>query len=168
MGVQEHRRLAGKTPVRCFVLTLSDTRTEATDDSGRLTRELVEAAGHAVTGYAIVKDDEAAIRQAIHDAVEQQAADVILANGGTGVAPRDCTAEVLWALCDRHLDGFGELFRMISYQQVGSAAMLSRAVAGLIGPVAIFAMPGSPEAVKLALERLILPELPHLVSQMRR
>src|ERR1700674_1721458 len=146
------------------VITASDTRTRETDVSGALVRELVEAAGHTVAHYEIVPDEAARIRAAI--TANLPGADGIIVDGGTGIAPRDTTVEVVRALLDKELEGFGELFRMLSWQEVGSKAMMSRAVAEVSGGKLLVAIPGSPAACRLALERLILPELHHIAAQL--
>ncbi len=152
--------------MRCFVLTISDTRTEANDASGGAIVELLTGAGHHVAGRRIVRDDPAAVREAVQSAVNT--ADVIITTGGTGITARDSTYEALAALLDKHLDGFGELFRMLSYAEIGAAAMLSRATAGSIGATAVFSLPGSEHAVRLAMTKLILPEIGHVVRELRR
>lgn len=177
MSHTHHKSHAPKV-VRVFVLTVSDTRTEQTDEGGRLARQLVEAAGHVVAGSAIVKDDPQAVRECIVGVAARAGgeggADVLVSTGGTGISRRDSTYEAINALLVKRLDGFGELFRMLSYADIGSAAMLSRAVAGLMAPVGdaggmvIFALPGSPAAVRLGLEKLIIPELGHLRFEARR
>jgi molybdenum cofactor biosynthesis protein B len=150
-----------------FVVTASDTRGEAEDVSGALLRRAVLAAGHELVGYRIAKDDPAEIRAALEEAAAA-GADAIVVNGGTGIAGRDQTYEAIAGLLEKRLDGFGELFRMLSFQEIGSAAMLSRAVGGAWRGRAVFAVPGAPEAVRLAWEKLIGPELGHLVRELRR
>ena len=166
MSSDAHRRTAPSS-VRCFVLTISDTRTEATDTSGDAIAGLLAAAGHVVTGRAIVRDDPEAVREAIAGG-PARAAQVIIATGGTGITSRDSTYEAIAALLDKRLDGFGELFRMLSYDEIGSAAMLSRACAGTIGRTAVFSLPGSEHAVRLAMTKLILPEIGHVVRELSR
>jgi len=160
-----HKRDAPKT-VRYFVLTISDTRTPATDTSGDAIVSLLEAGGHELTGRQIVKDDADAVRQVVLS--QQAAADVIITTGGTGITSRDSTYEAIVGLLDKRLDGFGELFRMLSYPEIGAAAMLTRACAGTLGRTAIFALPGSEHAVRLGISKLILPELRHVVRELRR
>lgn len=167
MAVADHKQHA-PAQVRVFVVTISDSRTEANDTSGRAARELVEAAGHVVAGYRVLKDDPAEVAALIRRIAEERAADVVVTSGGTGITARDSTFEAVTSLLDKRLDGFGELFRMLSYDEIGSAAMMSRAVAGLHRGVAVFATPGSTAAVKLALEKLIIPELGHLVFEAHR
>ena len=158
-----HRKDAPKS-VRCFVLTISDTRTAATDTSGNAIVFTLESAGHVVEGRQIVKDDPSAVQQAVKAA----SAEVVITTGGTGITSRDGTYEALSAMFDKTLDGFGELFRMLSYEQIGSAAMMSRACAGVVGRTAVFSLPGSEHAVRLAMEKLILPEMGHIVRELRR
>lgn len=154
--------------IRCFVVTISDTRTEATDTSGAAIASLLESAGHTVTGRKIVKDDATAIRGVVSYAAKSGASDVVITTGGTGISARDGTYEAIAALLDRRLDGFGELFRALSYPEIGSAAMLTRATAGTIGRCAVFVLPGSENAVRLGMEKLILPEIGHVVRELRR
>lgn len=162
----EHRA-RGPRAVRCFALTISDTKTEQDDASGQLIRRLLTEAGHQVVGSTIVKDEPAEIRAAILGALEG-GAQVVVSSGGTGLTSRDSTFEVVSALIERPIPGFGELFRMISFQEIGSAAMLSRATAGVIKGGVVFALPGSPHGVKTALEKLVVPELAHVFEQLAR
>lgn len=166
MSVVTHRSSAPAS-VACFVLTVSDTRTLETDKSGAAITDLLTTAGHIVTGRQIVKDDALAVADAVRSQISGNAR-AIITTGGTGIAPRDTTYEAVTALFDKTLDGFGELFRMLSYNEIGSAAMLSRACAGIAGGKIIFVLPGSEPAVRLALEKLILPELGHIVSELSR
>lgn len=165
MSVDTHRKNA-PVSVRCFVLTISDTRTMETDASGAAIAQALADAGHDVVGRRIVRDEPATVREIVR--TESREAEVILTTGGTGITSRDSTYEAIAAILDKRLDGFGELFRMLSYQQIGAAAMLSRACAGSIGTTAVFALPGSEGAVRLAMERLILPEIGHVVRELRR
>lgn len=167
MTAEKHRQQTSQ-PVTCAVLTVSDTRTEANDTSGRTMRELLEQAGHKVGYYAIVKDEPVLIRRLLANLAAERKVQAVLLNGGTGISPRDSTYEAVVALLDKKLDGFGELFRMLSYQEVGSAAMLSRAVAGIHRGLAVFCTPGSTAAVRLAMEKLIVPELAHIVWDLLR
>jgi len=160
-----HRKDAPKS-VRCFVLTISDTRTEANDTSGDAIRELLSGAGHELAGGQIVRDDPDAVRTVVTSQAAN--ADVIITTGGTGVTARDSTFEAISAVLTKKLDGFGELFRMLSYAEIGSAAMMSRAVAGAINRTAVFSLPGSEHAVRLAVTKLILPEIGHVVRELRR
>jgi molybdenum cofactor biosynthesis protein B len=164
MSVHAHRQ-HGARQVGCGVITLSDTRTPDTDTSGATIRSLLEANGHRVELYRIVPDEPERIVAAIREA--PAAAEVLILNGGTGVARRDTTYEAIISLLDKEITGFGELFRMLSYEQIGAAAMLSRATAGVAGRHVIFSLPGSTAAVELAMTKLILPELGHVVGLVR-
>ena len=166
MGHEEHRR-EGPPVVRLAVVTASDTRGEAEDTSGAWLRAQAAAAGHPVVLYRVVKDEPDAIRAALA-AAEAAGAQGILVNGGTGIAARDRTYEAVTGLLEKRLDGFGELFRMLSFAEIGSAAMMSRAVAGVWRGAAVFSMPGSTAAVRLAWEKLIAPELSHLVRELEK
>jgi len=167
-STQEHRDAAQALPaVRIAVLTVSDTRTEETDKSGALMRELALAEGHAIARYAILKDEPDEIRTKVVEWCDCGEVDAVLTNGGTGIAPRDGTFEAISSLLERTLPGFGEIFRMLSWHEVGAAAMLSRATAGLRGGTVVFSTPGSTNAVRLAMTKLILPEIRHLVYEMR-
>jgi molybdenum cofactor biosynthesis protein B len=150
------------------VITISDTRTEATDTSGQAARQRIEAAGYEVVGSRIVKDEPAQVAELVERLCASGETDAIVTTGGTGISRRDSTYEAVAGLLEKRLDGFGELFRMLSFQEIGSAAMLSRAVGGVRGGVLVFALPGSQAAVVLGLERLILPELPHLCGELRK
>jgi molybdenum cofactor biosynthesis protein B len=163
----EHRA-RGPRHAALALLTVSDTRTEQDDRSGAVARELIEGAGHRVVGYRVLPDEPQAVRRQLEDWLAQPEADGAIVNGGTGISPRDRTYEAVADLLDRRLDGFGELFRSLSYEEIGSAAMLSRAVGGISRGKLLFSLPGSPAAVKLALERLILPELPHLLGELEK
>ena len=167
MSQQEHRA-NGPASVACFVLTVSDTRTPETDSSGGAIRDLLTAAGHTVSGHAIVRDEPASVRDHVVDQCASAATQVIITTGGTGITSRDGTYEAVDALLDKRLDGFGELFRMLSFQEIGSAAMMSRATAGTVQGRVVFVLPGSENAVRLAMTRLIIPELAHVVQQVRK
>ena len=167
MSVAEHKAQSPRE-VRCYVVTISDTRTEETDSGGRAIIDLLRAAGHTVVGRAIVKDDPEAVRGTLERQLANPDVQVIITTGGTGITSRDSTFEAVSSLLDKRLDGFGELFRMLSYQQVGSAAMLSRACAGLVAGHIVAALPGSEGAVRLAMEKLLIPELGHLVREATR
>ena len=166
MAEKTHMDRSLKT-VACFVITVSDTRDETTDRSGALIKQLLAEGGHAVAGYEIVKDEPDDIRALIGRALATPGIDVVLLNGGTGIAPRDGTYEVVSGALDKRIDGFGELFRSLSYEDIGSAAMLSRAVAGTVGERVMVSMPGSRGAVELAVSKLLLPQLGHMVAQAR-
>jgi molybdenum cofactor biosynthesis protein B len=163
----EHKARAPRS-ITCYVLTVSDTRTPATDTSGRAIRDLLEADGHVIMGSDIVRDEPDDVTARITAAVEDARVQAVITTGGTGVTSRDGTYEAVTRLLEKRLDGFGELFRMLSYQQIGAAAMLSRAMAGTAQRTAIFVLPGSEDAVTLAMTRLILPELTHVVQQVSR
>jgi molybdenum cofactor biosynthesis protein B len=165
VSVSEHRK-AAVTGVRCAVLTISDTRALETDLSGRAIVELLEGAGHAVAKRQILHDEP----KDVYDAVVSQlgGVDAIVTTGGTGISSRDSTFETVAGLLEKRLDGFGELFRALSYQEVGSAAMLTRAIAGVARGTIIFILPGSENAVRLGMTKLILPELGHVVRELRR
>ncbi len=160
MAVHEHHRRAAATHLKIAVITASDTRGADEDASGRLIRELLEAAGHQVGHYEIVRDDPERIAAAVRAALKE--CDGAIVNGGTGIAPRDTTIEALRPMLDKEIEGFGELFRMLSYQEVGAAAMLSRAIAGIVGGRLVAALPGSTAGCRLAMEKLLLPELGHI------
>jgi molybdenum cofactor biosynthesis protein B len=155
------------TQVACFIVTCSDSRAAADDVSGRALREGLEAAGHTLVGQTVVPDEPEAIRAAISRGRESGARAVLI-TGGTGITRRDQTVEAVRPLLDKEVPGFGELFRMLSFQEIGSAAWLSRALAGTVHETLVFVLPGSPNAVRLALERLILPELGHAVRELSR
>ena len=157
-----------KPSVLCGVVTVSDTRTEETDKSGALIREQLTANGHEARAYHIVKDDPKEIRRLLDSMLAREDLEALIVNGGTGIANRDVTFDVIASMLDKTLPGFGEFFRHFSYEDIGSAAMLSRATAGVIHNKAVFSIPGSSGAVRLALERLILPELPHLVYELNK
>jgi len=163
----EHKAQAPLS-VSCFVLTVSDTRIDANDTGGQAIRELLERAGHSVSGHAIVKDEPSQVTSTIRQRLADDATQIIITTGGTGISARDTTLEAVTALFEKRLDGFGELFRMISFHQIGSAAMMSRATAGTVGRKAIFVLPGSPAAVRLAMEKLIVPELGHVMQQLSK
>ncbi|MBE7095953.1 MULTISPECIES: molybdenum cofactor biosynthesis protein B [Bacillus cereus group] len=168
MSVNEHKKQAPKE-VRCKIVTISDTRTKETDKSGQLLHELLKEAGHTVTSYEIVKDDKESIQQAVLAGYHREDVDVVLTNGGTGITKRDVTIEAVSVLLHKEIVGFGELFRMISYlEDIGSSAMLSRAIGGTIGRKVVFSMPGSSGAVRLAMNKLILPELGHITFELHR
>ncbi len=170
MGYQDHKEIAGQRAVACAVITCSDSRTHDDDDSGMMIRRLLESHGHTHPFYQISKDDPDHIRALIADLKSRTDIQAIILNGGTGVSRRDNTFDAVSSLLTKTLPGFGEIFRMLSYQAIGSGAILSRAIAGIIvtpppNPrhILVFSIPGSPNAVELAMTRLILPELSHLV-----
>jgi molybdopterin adenylyltransferase len=164
-SVDQHRQEAPGT-VRCMVITVSDTRTPDTDKSGQLMKELLQEAGYEIAHYAIVKDEYAGIQQLIREGAERDDVEAILLNGGTGIALRDTTYEAVRDVLDKEMPGFGEIFRYLSFaEDIGSAAILSRAVAGVCGNTAVFSTPGSSGAVKLAMNRIIVPELRHVMRE---
>ena len=165
MSVGEHKAQAPRA-VGCYILTVSDTRTPESDTSGRAIRSLLEEAGHVVSGYDIEKDDPDRIVMRVRERLADPHTQVVISTGGTGITSRDGTFEAVSGLFDKQLDGFGELFRMISFEDIGSAAMLSRATAGTVGRKAIFALPGAEKAVRLAMTRLVIPELGHIIQQL--
>ena len=164
---REHKAHA-PARVGCFVVTVSDTKTDATDTSGALIRELLVAAGHAVAGSAIVKDEPADVTRLVREACAREDVQVVVLTGGTGITSRDSTFEAVEGLLDKRLPGFGELFRMLSYEEVGAAAMLSRAQMGVHARRVVVSLPGSPNACRLALEKLLIPEIGHLVRELSR
>jgi molybdenum cofactor biosynthesis protein B len=163
MGHRQHRR-QGSRAVPCAIVTVSDTRTKATDRSGAFIHRALKRAGHPVVDQRILKDEPKAIRAHLARLARASNARVVLFTGGTGIAARDRTYEAVDRLLEKRLDGFGEIFRWLSYREIGPAAMLSRAVAGTYGRMTVFSMPGSEAAVKLALRKLILPEISHLAG----
>jgi molybdenum cofactor biosynthesis protein B len=168
MSTQEHKKEAPKS-VYCKVITVSDTRNKETDKSGALMIEMLEASGHKVVDYVIVKDESKPIADEILKGCEREDIEVILTNGGTGIAKRDVTIETVQGLLEKEIVGFGEIFRMLSYQEdIGSAAILSRAIAGVVKNKAVFSTPGSTGAVKLAMNKLILPEIGHVVREIKK
>ncbi|RSD27724.1 MogA/MoaB family molybdenum cofactor biosynthesis protein [Mesobacillus subterraneus] len=168
MSTQEHKQ-AAPSQVRCKVITVSDTRTPDTDKSGKLMMEMLEAAGHKIVDYVIVKDEAEPIRSEVLKGCSNPDVDVVLTNGGTGIAKRDVTIETVQSVFDKEIPGFGEIFRMLSYQEdIGSAALLSRAAAGVVNDRAVFSTPGSTGAVRLAMDKLIIPEIGHVVRELTK
>jgi molybdenum cofactor biosynthesis protein B len=165
VSVAEHKE-KGKRSVGCFVLTVSDTRDESTDQSGQVIKNLLDEHGHRLAGYRIVKDEPVEIDSLLNQTLANGDIEAVIVNGGTGIAPRDGTYEVIDRFLEKRLDGFGEIFRFLSYQDIGSAAIMSRAVAGSARGKVLISLPGSRGAVELAMRRLILPELGHMVSQL--
>lgn len=155
--------------VRCFVATISDTRTVETDKSGKLIRQYLEDNHHVCVTHRIIKDEETLIKEAIETQLKNNTIDAILLTGGTGISKRDVTIEVVQSIIEKEIQGFGEIFRMISYlEDIGARAIMSRAIAGTVGEKVIFAMPGSSGAVKLAMEKIILQELSHIVHELHK
>jgi molybdenum cofactor biosynthesis protein B len=167
MSHLEHRASAPAS-VGCFVLTVSDTRTTETDASGAAIVDLLRSGGHRVAGRGLVRDDPREVRAIVEAALGQPEVQVVITTGGTGISSRDSTYEALADLLEKRLDGFGELFRMLSFSEIGPAAMLSRATAGVVRRRIVVILPGSEAAVRLALTRLLLPELGHLVREVLR
>ena len=165
-AADQHRASAPRS-VRCAVITISDSRTLETDTGGQGVVERMERAGHSVVERNLIPDDPQQIRLLLERLAQQNEIEAILITGGTGVASRDQTYETVTRLLTKQLPGYGELFRVLSFEQIGAAAMLSRATAGLINRIVVFTMPGSPAAVELAMDKLILPELGHLVGEAR-
>lgn len=163
MSDQPHPDAHGIT-VSCAVITVSDTRTTDTDRSGQIIQQLLTQSGHQIAHYAIVPDEPDQIRSQLANLPD---VDVVILNGGTGIAPRDTTYDAIEQLLEKTLPGFGEIFRALSYAEIGSRAIASRAIAGVYSNKLIFSLPGSSNAVKLAIEQLILPEIVHLVTQLR-
>lgn len=164
MSVHEHKQGAPAS-IRVYVLTVSDTRTVADDKSGQLLRQLLEGAGHVVVGHEIVKDELTQIQAVLRREVANAETQAVILTGGTGISPRDVSYEAMKGVLEKELTGYGELFRMLSYQEIGAAAMLSRAIAGVTAGKLLIATPGSSNAVRLAMEKLILPEIGHLVRE---
>lgn len=167
MSSAEHKAQA-PAAARVFVVTVSDTRSDTTDASGRAIVELLQAAGHVVTGKVIEPDEPARVAELVRQQVAVGDVDAVITTGGTGLTSRDSTFEALDALLTKRLPGFGELFRMLSYHDIGAAAMMSRACAGTIGRTVVISLPGSENAVRLAMSKLVIPELGHLVQQARK
>lgn len=166
-SVQQHRSAAAGS-LTFGIITVSDTRTLANDTGGDLIAGLLQGAGHSVATRMVVTDDRERIVTAVLELVRDPTVDAVITTGGTGIARRDVTYEAVCSILDRQIAGFGELFRMLSWEEVGSAAMLSRATAGAIGSTAIFSLPGSRNAIRLAMEKLILPEIEHVVFEIRK
>ncbi len=164
---RHHTAATGRGPVPVAVVTVSDTRTPDTDTNGTFLRERIETAGHVLAGYRVIRDEPEQVRAALEEMAAGEAR-VVVFNGGTGISPRDTTYDVLSRMLEKTLPGFGELFRMLSWEQVGAAAMLSRATAGTFRGRVVFSTPGSPAAVRLAWEKLIAPELAHLAWEVAR
>ena len=167
MSYQEHRAKSPQS-VNCAVIIISDSRTEQDDESGRLIKQRLSQHGHGLVAYSLLKNDAAAIKQTIVELVGQAELQVIIASGGTGLSHRDVTVETISPLLEKKLDGFGELFRSLSYQEIGTASMLSRAIGGVAGGKVILCLPGSLGAVTLAMDKIILPEIGHLVREASR
>lgn len=168
MGAEEHRQRAGKGPVTIAIVTVSDTRTPETDENRSYIEARMAELGHQVAAYRLIKDEPDQVTAVIEELCAMPGVQMVLFNGGTGISPRDTTYDVVSRYLEKALPGFGELFRMISYEQVGAAAMFSRATAGVYKGTLVVSMPGSPNAVKTALEKLIIPEINHLAWEIAR
>ncbi|MBL8164061.1 MAG: MogA/MoaB family molybdenum cofactor biosynthesis protein [Anaerolineae bacterium] len=168
MGAEEHRQKAGRGPVTVAIVTVSDTRTPDTDQNRQYIEKRLAELGHQVAAYRLIKDEPQQVANVVEELTAMPGVQIILFNGGTGISPRDTTYDIVSRYLEKTLSGFGELFRMLSYQEVGAAAMFSRATAGVCRGTLIFSMPGSPNAVQVALEKLILPEINHLAWEIAR
>ncbi len=166
-SVHKHKESAPET-VRVAILTISDTRTPETDTGGDVAQELLEGAGQEVVERRIVRDEVSGIRNSLIDLLARSDVDAVVATGGTGISARDTTYEVVERMLEKRLDGFGEIFRMLSYEEIGAAAMMSRSLAGSVGSKFIASLPGSRNAVRLAVEKLLVPELSHIVFELRK
>ncbi len=167
MGYQEHKHKSPKS-VSCAVLTISDTRTERDDESGRLLVKKLSENGHRVIVYCILKNEPDSIKKKIYELLKEEELQVIIATGGTGVSRRDITVETIYPILEKKLDGFGELFRSLTYSEIGTGSIMSRATAGVVGGKVIICLPGSLGAAKLAMDKIILPEIGHLVREATR
>ena len=167
MGYEEHKEKSPRS-VNCAVLTISDSRTEENDESGKLIKQKLSENGHQVMFYSILKNEADAIKKKISELLEQEELQVIITSGGTGASHRDVTVETMSPILEKKLDGFGELFRFLTYQEIGTGSIMSRSIAGVAKRKAIICLPGSPEAVNLAMEKIILPEIGHLVREATR
>ncbi|MBI5667566.1 MAG: MogA/MoaB family molybdenum cofactor biosynthesis protein [Chloroflexi bacterium] len=168
MGAQEHREKAGHGPVTVAIVTVSDTRTPDTDQNRQYIEARMAELGHVVAAYRLIKDEPDQVAAVLDELAAMPGVQLILFNGGTGISPRDTTYDVVSRMLEKTLPGFGELFRLLSFQEVGAAAMFSRATAGVYRGTLVFSMPGSPNAVQVALEKLIIPEINHLAWEIAR
>lgn len=168
MGAEDHRALAGNEPIGIGIVTVSDTRTPETDKNHHYLSARIAELGHHVMAYRIIKDEPDQVEAALDEMAANEAVRIVLFNGGTGIAPRDTTFDVISRKLEKTLPGFGELFRAFSYEEVGAAAMLSRATGGVYRNTVVFSTPGSTNAVKVAVEKLIFPELNHLAWEVIR
>ena len=166
-SVHKHRESAPER-VRVAVLTISDTRTPETDTGGETVEALMRDAGHDIVGRDIIRDDASAIRTKLVELLARSDVDAVVTTGGTGISAHDTTYEVVDRMLEKKLDGFGEIFRMLSYEEIGAAAMLSRCVAGAVGAKFVVCLPGSRDAVRLAVEKLLVPEISHIVFELRK
>ena len=167
MGYKEHKHLSPKS-VNCAVIIISDTRIEQNDESGKLIIQALGRNNHKVHSYCILKNDASLIRNKLNDLLHKEDLQVIITSGGTGISNMDITIETISTILEKKLDGFGELFRFLSYQEIGTSSIMSRALAGVIGGKAIICLPGSVEAVDLAMKKIILPEIKHIVREATR
>ncbi|MFC1862293.1 molybdenum cofactor biosynthesis protein B [Chloroflexota bacterium] len=167
MGYQEHKEKAPRS-VSCAVLTISDTRTEQDDESGKLIRQKLSQGGHRLISHAIVKNEAESIKKKINELLKQEELQVIITSGGTGVSYRDVTVDTVSSILEKKLDGFGELFRFLTYQEIGTASVMTRAIAGVVAGKIIICFPGSPAAAELVMDRIILPEIGHMVREATR
>jgi len=167
MGYQEHKHQAPKS-VDCAVVIISGTRTEKTDESGKLIMQALKSSGHKVVSYSILKNDAALIGHKLNELLGEEGLQVIITSGGTGVSRLDITVEAVFPILEKKLDGFGELFRFLTYREIGTPSIMSRAMAGVARGKVIICLPGSVGAVKLAMEKIILPEIGHLVREATR
>ena len=167
MSHHEHKELSPKS-VNCAVLTVSDSRTEETDESGRLLKDRLTANGHRVLFYALLKNDAPAIRSTVEELLGRGDIQVVITTGGTGVSHRDVTVETVSPILEKRFDGFGELFRYLTYQDIGTTSVMSRAMAGVAKGKVIISLPGSLGAVTLAMDKIILPEIGHMVREATR
>jgi len=167
MSHLEHKKEAPQS-AGVALLTISDSRTEETDESGKLLRQKLEESGHRIIAYALLKNDAAAVKETIEEFLDEEEVQVIITGGGTGLSHRDITVETVSEMLEKRLDGFGELFRSLSYQEIGTSSIMSRAVAGVIKGKVIICIPGSLGATKLAVEKIILPEIGHMIREASR
>jgi molybdenum cofactor biosynthesis protein B len=167
MGYQEHKHQAPKS-VDCAVVIISGTRTEKTDESGKLIMQALKSSGHRVVSYSILKNDAALIGNKLNELLGEEGLQVIITSGGTGASRLDITVEAVLSILEKKLDGFGELFRFLTYREIGTPSIMSRAMAGVARGKVIICLPGSVGAVKLAMEKIILPEIGHLVREATR
>ena len=167
MGYQEHKHLSPKS-VNCSVVIISDTRTEQNDESGKLIMQALERNGHKLLSYFILKNDADSIRKKLNELLDEESLQVIIASGGTGISHLDITIETISPIFEKIIDGFGELFRFLTYQEIGTASIMNRAIAGVAKGKAIICLPGSVGAVDLAMEKIILPEIGHMVREATR
>lgn len=167
MGHHEHEELS-RSSIDFSVLTFTDSRNEATDKSGKIIIDMLVAAGHRLNSYSVVREDTDSMRACLEETLDDARTQAVICNGGTGLSSRDNSIEVVRPMLDKELEGFGEIFRLLSFQQIGAAAIMSRATAGIIGKKPIFCLPGSTKAVRLAMQRIIVPQLAHLVWEAMR